>query len=151
MLKWIIQTSVFYLKQYLECINSGRLVADCDRYQQKAWEAQILYLMLRDFNVVRAAQDVGLWEDFPKWVVPFPIPVDPYAAYLNDALVVSLVPSIPVKGDPPFEPKMWFQKDSKGLSNYKTRLEATIQIHAEFEEAMKKLEVQIERLKTLVK
>ncbi len=151
MFNWIIQTSIYNMKQYFQCLNSGRSEADCEQYKTKSWEAYIVYLMMRDFKIVQFAQGFGLWEEVRHRVGPIPDPKDPVSAYLSDALIASLVQIVPVKGTPQPEPAFWFQKDSKGLPNYKTRLEAAQNVHAELSSAVKKLEGQIKQLELLGK
>jgi hypothetical protein len=101
-------------------------------------------------DVVRGT---AIYVDPPYQVVPWRNPHDPspVAAYQEDILGSILAPAIPKKGDPQSEPTLWFQKDSKGLPNYKTRLEATIQIRDELMGAVKNLESQIKQLEVLAK
>jgi hypothetical protein len=151
MFNWIIGMGLYNMKRYFECINSGRSEADCEQYKTKSWEAYIVYLVMRDFKIVQFAQSLGLWEEIPHRGGPIPNPVDPVAAYLNDVLILSFIQTIPLEGTAQPEPAFWFQKDGKGMPNYKTRLEATRNIHGELAGAMKKLEVQIKQLEALGK
>jgi hypothetical protein len=151
MFNWIIHSSLYNMKRYFQCLNDGGSEVDCEQYKTKSWEAQIVFLMMREFKIVQFAQSLGLWEEVRHRVGPIPDPKDPVSAYLNDALIASLVQVIPAKGIAQPEPVFWFQKDSNGSPNYKTRLEATRNIHGELTKAMKKLEGQIKQLEVLGK
>jgi hypothetical protein len=150
MSNWFLRASTYNLQKYLECRRSDDSFADCNKYAQVAWELQIMYRIFSELKI--PGIELGLWVDPPNegWVGPIPH-VDPYAKYLNHALILLLEPQISAKSTRQSEPDLWWQKDANGLPNNKTRLEATRKIHGELASAMKKLEGQIKQLEMLVK
>ncbi len=146
---WVIGSSAYFLRQYWECSNAENATSkSCDKYAQMAWEAQIMYQLLRRFKLFGSA---ALWEDAPPSRWPFPDPTGPVSRQAQELQLASMIPAIPKKGDPQAERIWWFETDSKGLPTHKARLAATVQVREEFLAAAKQLDSQIKQLESLLK